>query len=48
VPPEQVVYIEDRPMFVQVAQGLGIQGIVHQDYEATRAALTGFGLSLEA
>jgi putative hydrolase of the HAD superfamily len=48
VPPERVVYIEDRPMFVQVAQGLGIQGIIHQDFRATRAALRGFGLSLEA
>jgi len=48
VPPERVVYIEDRPMFVQVAQGLGIQGIIHQDFRATRAALSGFGLSLEA
>ena len=22
--PEQVIYIDDRPMFVEVAQGLGI------------------------
>jgi putative hydrolase of the HAD superfamily len=46
VPPERVVYIEDRPMFVEVAQGLGIQGIIHKDYESTRAALRGFGLEL--
>jgi len=46
VPPERVVYIEDRPMFVEVAQGLGIQGIIHKDYESTRAALKGFGLEL--
>jgi putative hydrolase of the HAD superfamily len=46
VPPEQVVYVEDRPMFVEVAQGLGIQGIVHKDFESTRAALKGFGLAL--
>jgi len=46
VPPERVVYLEDRPMFVQVAQGLGIRGIVHKDLESTRAALEGFGLKL--
>lgn len=46
VPPERVVYIEDRPMFVEVAQGLGIQGIVHKDLESTQAALKGFGLEL--
>jgi putative hydrolase of the HAD superfamily len=46
VPPERVVYLEDRPMFVEVAQGLGIRGIVHKDLESTRAALEGFGLKL--
>jgi putative hydrolase of the HAD superfamily len=46
VPPEQVVYIEDRPMFVDVACGLGIQGTRHTDYETTRAALAGMGLAL--
>jgi putative hydrolase of the HAD superfamily len=46
VPPEQVVYIEDRPMFVEVAGTLGIRGIIHQGYESTRASLEGFGLSL--
>ena len=46
VPPEQVVYIEDRPMFVEVAQALGIRGIVHKDFESTQAALEGFGLKL--
>ena len=46
VPPERVVYIEDRPMFVDVAQGLGIHGIVHKDLRSTQAALKGFGLGL--
>jgi putative hydrolase of the HAD superfamily len=46
VPPEQVVYIEDRPMFVEIANELGIHGIVHRGYDSTRAALEGFGLSL--
>jgi putative hydrolase of the HAD superfamily len=46
VSPDQVIYIEDRPMFVDVARGLGIQGIRHTDYETTRAALAGMGLAL--
>jgi len=46
VQPEQVVYIEDRPMFVEVAQGLGIRGIIHTEYAATQKELAGFGLVL--
>lgn len=48
VRPEQVVYIDDRAMFVEVAQGLGIRGIIHADYQSTRKALGTFGLSLSA
>jgi putative hydrolase of the HAD superfamily len=44
--PEHSVYIEDRPMFVDVARGLGIQGIVHTGFDATCRALEEFGLSL--
>lgn len=44
VQPEQVVYIDDRSMFIEVARDLGINGIVHSNYEATRKALEGFGL----
>lgn len=47
VAPDQVVYLEDRPMFVEVACGLGINGLVHTDYAATRDKLAGYGLSLE-
>ncbi|HEX7395248.1 MAG TPA: HAD family phosphatase, partial [Anaerolineaceae bacterium] len=36
VSPQQVVYIDDRPMFVEVAQGLEIRGIIHKGYETTR------------
>jgi putative hydrolase of the HAD superfamily len=46
VPPERVLYIEDRPMFVEVADTLGIQGIVHKGFESTKASLEGVGLSL--
>ena len=48
VPAEEVVYIEDRPMFVQVAETLGIRGIRHVDYETTRARLAAFGLKTTA
>lgn len=44
--PEQVMYIDDRPLFVEVAQGLGIRGVVHKDYKTTRKTLEAFGLSL--
>jgi putative hydrolase of the HAD superfamily len=43
-PAEQVVYIEDTPMFVQVAEELGIRSIVHTDYRSTCAKLASFGL----
>jgi putative hydrolase of the HAD superfamily len=45
--PEQSVYIDDRPMFVEVARGLGINGIIHVDHETTRAALAELGLAVE-
>lgn len=37
--PAQVLYIDDRAMFVDVAKGLGIQGLHHQSFESTRKAL---------
>jgi len=43
VSPEKVIYLEDRPMFVQVADGLGIRGIIHQDFNTTRKLLADFG-----
>jgi putative hydrolase of the HAD superfamily len=45
---EEVVYIDDRAMFVQVAQGLGLKGIVHnyKNVGATRDALAALGLVL--
>jgi len=44
VPARQVVYIENTPMFVQVADGLGIRSILHTDYGSTRVALASLGL----
>lgn len=40
VNPEQVVYIDDRAMFIEVAQHMGINGIIHTGYESTKEALT--------
>jgi putative hydrolase of the HAD superfamily len=47
VPAERVVYIEDRPMFVQVARTLGLNGIRHTDYQSTRARLAELGLTMD-
>jgi putative hydrolase of the HAD superfamily len=44
--PDQVIYIDDRALFVEVARGLGIRGILHKDYETTRNAIETMGLSL--
>jgi putative hydrolase of the HAD superfamily len=44
-PARQVVYIENTPMFVQIAEDLGIRSILHTDYASTRAKLASFGLS---
>ena len=43
-PARQVIYIENTPMFVQVAEDLGIRSILHTDYRSTRAKLASFGL----
>ena len=41
----QVVYLENTPMFVQVAEGLGIRSILHTDYQSTSAKLAALGLA---
>jgi putative hydrolase of the HAD superfamily len=46
VKPEQVLYVEDRPLFVQIARGLGINAVEHQNYEATKKIFADFGLVL--
>jgi putative hydrolase of the HAD superfamily len=43
-PARQVVYIENTPMFVQIAEDLGIRSILHTDYRSTCAKLASFGL----
>ena len=44
VPAQQVVYIDNTPMFVQVAEGLGIRSILHTNYKSTCVTLASFGL----
>lgn len=46
VPTNQILYIDDRPLFVSVAEGLGIKGIRHVDYLTTQATLASFGLKM--
>jgi len=48
VPVDQVLYIDNTPMFVEVAQGLGIRAILHADYNSTRAKLASLGLKVAA
>jgi HAD superfamily hydrolase (TIGR01509 family) len=43
-PARQVVYIENTPMFVEIAEGLGIRSILHTDYRSTCARLASLGL----
>jgi putative hydrolase of the HAD superfamily len=47
VRPEEVAYIDDRRMFVEVASTLGIHSIWHTAYEATRTGLEALGLSMD-
>jgi putative hydrolase of the HAD superfamily len=46
-PARQVLYIENTPMFVQVAEGLGIRSILHTDYKSTCAKLAALGFESE-
>lgn len=47
VPPQKVLYIEDRPLFIQVARELKIKGIRHSGFETTKRKLESFGLSMK-
>lgn len=48
IPPEEVAYIEDRLMFVEVAASSGLHGIHHLGFEPTREALKALGLTLDS
>ena len=47
VPAHQVVYIENTPMFVEIAESLGIRSILHTDHESTRGQLAALGLEFD-
>jgi len=42
--PERSVFIDNTPMFVQVAQRMGIRSILHVDYQSTSTKLNSMGL----
>jgi putative hydrolase of the HAD superfamily len=42
----RLLYVEDRPLFVEVARTLGIRSIQHVDVETTRQALAMAGLDV--
>jgi HAD superfamily hydrolase (TIGR01509 family) len=43
-PANRVVFIDNTPMFVEIAQGLGIRSIHHKDYRSTCTQLDALGL----
>lgn len=45
--PQQVIYCDDRAMFIEAARTLGIHGILHSSCEATRSALAAVGFALD-
>jgi putative hydrolase of the HAD superfamily len=47
VKPSACVYVDDRPLFVEVARKLGMTSLRHENLEGTRRALDSLGLSLK-
>lgn len=45
-PARHVLFIDNTPMFVSIAEDLGIRGIHHTDYKSTCAKLASFGLQI--
>ncbi len=43
-PAPQVLFIDNTSMFVEIAEGLGLRGIHHTDYDSTCAKLASYGL----
>ena len=41
---DQVVYIDNTQMFVQIAEIMGIRSVLHVDYHSTRVQLASYGL----
>lgn len=45
--PSTVVFIDNTPMFVKIAEGLGMQGILHKDLKSTSAKLASIGFQTD-
>lgn len=46
-PPQQIVYIENTALFIDIAESFGIKGILHTDYVNTCTMLSELGLHAE-
>ncbi len=44
-PAQQIVYIENTAMFIQIAESMGIRGLLHKDCKSTCMELASFGLA---
>jgi len=47
-PTKQVAYIDNTPMFVQIAESLGMRGVLHTDYNSTYAKLLSLSLTTDS
>ena len=47
-PERHIVYVENTPLFVEIAEDLGIRSILHTDYKTTCAKLALLGLRCDA
>ncbi len=47
VPSQQVLYIENTPMFTRIAEDMGIPSLLHRDYTSTCRDLASLGLKLD-
>jgi len=47
VPARQIVYIDNTPLFVQIAEEFGMRGLLHTDYQSTTTKLAGLGLRID-
>ncbi len=44
--PDKVIYIDDRPLFIEIARGMNIASIRHTSYESTKKELADYGLTM--
>jgi putative hydrolase of the HAD superfamily len=42
----EVVYIDNTPMFVEIAESIGIRSILHKSYDSTKKQLASVGLEI--